>query len=454
MEVQGKKIVIVGAGKSGLAAARYCAQKGADVVINDARTRDELADIVLAFEELGAEIKLGGHTEEVFQGADNIILSPGIPPNLPALQTARTAGTPILGEIELASRLTLVPLVGVTGTNGKSTTASLLHEILLKGGRLSGLAGNIGLPFLELVTNQERRNIFVLEISSYQLETIETLHPKLAILLNISPDHLSRHPTLKDYATAKGRLFSNQEASDWVVYNANDPLVTEQAQKSAAQKMPFHLTQTFSPGICSQGDEIIYTPPAGPQEAYDLSQFSLAGDHNRENAMAAIAAARLTGVDQDSIRRTLDHFQGLPHRFEFLGDHQGVTYINDSKATNVGATVRSIAGMPQGHLILLAGGEDKGSSYKPLVQALIERKAKQICLYGEAAAKLAAAIGSELPTVITETLDDAFQVATQTARAGDSILLAPACASFDQFTDFVVRGNHFRDLFVKLGEAA
>jgi len=453
MELEDKNIVIVGAGRSGLAAARYCLGHGAHPILNDHRNRDELAGRLSDFEELGIPLRLGSHSPESFSDADGVILSPGVPTNIEALLSLRDRGIPIIGELELAGSLVQAPIVAVTGTNGKSTTVSLIHAMLGASERKSALGGNIGKPFIELVEEEPDADVFVIEVSSYQLETIDRFRPHIAVLLNITPDHLSRHRNLAGYAAAKGRLFINQEHDDWAVYNADDSEVVSVASGSRARRLPWSLRRALSPGLYRKGSLAIWFRE-GHQETYDLSQFALSGDHYAEDALAAIAAARLAGASIDGVQSTLDCFRGLPHRFETLGTCRGITFINDSKATNVDAAVRAVQGVPSGKLILLAGGEDKGASYQPLREALIGQHAKAVCVFGEAAGVLQENVTDALPTFRHTTLEEALSEAMLQATDGDVVLLAPACSSFDQFTDFLHRGEVFRQLVQQLGEVS
>ncbi len=454
MEIEGKKIAIIGAGRTGLAAARFCKAHGGQPIINDLRTREDLGAEAQNFEELGAELRLGGHDTQIVADCDGAIVSPGVGPEIDALQELRRKGVPVLGEMELASRYAKAPIVAVTGTNGKSTVVTLIQAMLEASGVNASLGGNIGTPFLDLILEAESQNastdVYVLEVSSYQLESIETFHPYIAVLLNISPDHLSRHHSIAAYVAAKGRIFTNQDTEDWAVFNADDAHVQSVVASARSRKLPWSLRRPITPGLFRKRDQVIWFHE-GHQETYDISQFSLAGDHQLENAMAAAAAARLAGATMIGVQETLDKFNGLPHRFEFVGSHRGIHFVNDSKATNVGAAVRAVEGIPQEHLILLAGGEDKGSSYEPLKEAVLARHAKAVCVYGEAAGQLQETLGDALPTFRQTTLEEAFGQAMSQADDGDFILLAPACASFDQFTNFEHRGDAFRQLVQQLG---
>ncbi len=452
IELEGKKIAIIGAGRTGLAAARFCHSRGAQAVVNDLRTREQLAGELDAFTAVNAELRLGNHERDVIADCDAAIVSPGVSPDLEPLRAFKERGLPVFGELELASRFATAPIIAVTGTNGKSTTVTLIHDMMLASEKKSALGGNIGTPFLELVDRDTDYDVFVLEVSSYQLETIEKFHPHIAVLLNISPDHLSRHQNIAAYATAKGRIFINQSAEDWCVYNADDAHVESVIAGVHSRKLPFSLRRPISPGLFRQRNQIIWFHE-GHQESYDISQYALAGDHQIENAMAAVAAAKLSGATLGGIQETLDSFRGLPHRFEFIASIRGVNFINDSKATNVGAAVRAIQGVPEGHLILLAGGEDKGSSYEPLRQALVAQRAKAVCVYGEAAGALQEALSESLPTFRQTTMEEAFTQALSQADDGDFIVLAPACASFDQFSNFEHRGESFRQLVIRQGPA-
>ncbi len=445
MDLQDQKIGIIGAGRTGLAVAAFCLKRQAQVWLNDQRNEADLPTEVQRLKAQGVYLCLGTEKPTELNTCNIIILSPGVSPTNDLVSSLRAQGKQIWGEIEFASQFTNAPIVAVTGTNGKSTTVTFIQQMLLDGGKQSLLGGNIGTPFIELIDENDSPDVFVLELSSYQLETIETFHPHIAVLLNVSPDHLSRHQNLANYAAAKSRIFLNQDTSDWSIYNTDDPQVESITNSSRARRLPFSLRRAVSPGLFRQKQQIIWFHE-GHQETYDLSQFSLVGDHQIENTMASIAAARLMGVELHEVQRTIDNFAGLAHRFEHIAVIRGIHFVNDSKATNVGAAIRAVGGVPEGHLILLAGGEDKGSSYQPLKDALIQQNAKAICVYGEAAATLQETFGDELPTFRSTTLEEAFSEALSRAQENDWVVLAPACASFDQFSNFEHRGDVFRQL--------
>lgn len=453
MELQNKKVVVVGAGSSGLAAVRFCLARGAKPIVNDQRSREDLAGRLQEFEDLNVPLHLGRHESNLFDQADLVILSPGVPSHLAALGTARSRGIPILGELELAGRSTQVPIIAVSGTNGKSTTVSLIHQMLQASQIQSALGGNIGKPFLELIEDEPDATHYVVEVSSYQLETIEQFHPHIAVLLNISPDHLSRHHNMASYAAAKGRLFMNQNHDDWAIYNADDAEVISVVSGVRSRRIPWSLRRALSPGLHAKNRMAIWFRE-GHQETYDLGLFKMPGHHYVEDVLAAIAAARLAGATVEGVQTAIDEFHGLAHRFEVLGTYRGITFINDSKATNVDAAVRAVTGSPEGRLILLAGGEDKGSSYEPLRDALIAQHAKAVCTFGEAAGILQDILSESLPTFRHTTLEEAFGEAMTQADEGDVILLAPACASFDQFSDFMHRGDVFRQQVQQYAEVA
>jgi UDP-N-acetylmuramoylalanine--D-glutamate ligase len=441
----GQKILIVGAGRSGLAAARYCLAQGAHPILNDIQDERSLGKQILPFKELKIPLRLGGHGPDFFNDADAVIVSPGVPSNLAAFAPLRSHGVPIWGELELASRLTNKPLIAVTGTNGKSTAATLIHAMLQKSQINAGLAGNIGTPFLEFLNEQPDCDAYVLEVSSYQLETIDRFHPCIAVFLNVSPDHRARHPDMATYATIKGRMMKNQTKEDWLIYNADDPFVVSQVNQAQSQKIPWSLLKAISPGIYYKDDSIIWFRD-NKQEVYSLKKFPLAGAHNIENAMAAIAAARLAGASLAGTQGALDSFKGLAHRYETVAQINGVTFINDSKATNVGASVRAVDSIKSGPLLLLLGGEDKQTSYEPLRMALLKLKDKKIFAYGQAADAIYQALHRDFDIVKCTHLENAFDESVSVAHSGSTVLLAPACASFDEFRDFEERGEFFRSL--------
>jgi UDP-N-acetylmuramoylalanine--D-glutamate ligase len=461
--LEGKKVTVVGLARSGVAAARLCLRQGAAVTVTDARPAATLEG---ALAELGggAAVRrvLGGHDERDFTTADLVVVSPGVPLWLPHLRTARQAGVPVWGEVELAARfLGDVPLVAITGTNGKSTTTALTGA-LFAGDRPAFTGGNLGTPLCEHVLSGQRADVVVAELSSFQLEGIHRLRPKVAAILNVTPDHLDRYDGLEAYAAAKARLFETQQPGDFAIANARD----ERAMAMAGASRGAVYTFGFGPPARAaartpQGggdqDEIwFYRYAAGSPERYLLRNRALRGRHNRENAMAALLCARLLGVPGAKVQRGLDAFGGLPHRLELVRERGGVEWINDSKATNVDSTAVGLAAFPApgdgdastagaARVILLMGGRGKKAPYAPLRQ-LFPGRVKALLTLGEDAPAVERELGDLAPTEGCGTLAAAVERAAALAGPGDVVLLSPACASYDQFRSYEDRGEVFRRL--------
>jgi UDP-N-acetylmuramoylalanine--D-glutamate ligase len=438
----GKKVLVVGLGRSGVAAARLCAARGAQVTVTDKQPAEALA---AALAQLPASVKqeMGGHRPETFESADIIVLSPGIPP-LPEVEAARSRNVHITGELELASWFVDAPLVAITGTNGKSTTTTLCGAILAANGRPTFVGGNLGIPFAEAVGTPaaESGGVCVLEVSSFQLETVESFRPQVAVMLNVTPDHLDRHPTIEAYAAAKARVFSAQTAADFAVLNMDDPLVEAMAKNLHSRSVFISTRRTLTVGGWLEDDALCVRLPGGPVEYYPSHLPGLIGRHNMENALAALVAGRLAGALPLEARHALVAFRALPHRMEMVGELDGVFFYDDSKGTNVGAVVAALDRFPR-PVVLIAGGRDKRGSYEPLAQVM--RKAgRGAVLIGEAAPRMRDALSPAVPVELAATMEDAvFQAATM-ARPGDAVVLSPACSSFDMFRNYEHRADVFR----------
>lgn len=392
MNFRGKKILVVGFGASGRAAVRFFQREGAEVAVTDDR--------------------FGKNPPEVFKRRDLILVSPGVPLDLPGLKLARRYRIPIIGEFGLAAEWIQrrgIPIIAVTGTNGKSTTVTLIAEILKKGGKKVALAGNIGRPLLEVVMDDKKLDWVVAEVSSYQLETAPQFRPRIGVLLNITEDHLDRYKSMRQYASAKFRIFGEQGKGDFLIYNKDDPIIFKGVRRARAKKIP------------------------------------ITGILNSQNQAAAAAVARLVGVPPAVVQKVFENFKGLPHRVEFVRRAQGVRYYDDSKGTNVDAVVKALSGFPDRRVILIAGGRDKGGSYAPL-REMVQKKARLIILIGEGRHKMQKALRGKTEIVTVEKLEEAVPLAAKRAEAGDVVLLSPACSSFDQFRDYKERGDLFQKL--------
>jgi len=446
MELKGKKVLVVGLGKSGLAAALFLRHRGAQVTVSDARSAEALAKDIPALLEEGIMVETGGHGLLTFRRQDLIVVSPGVPLNTPELAQVRSFGLPVIGELELAARFLKGKILAITGSNGKTTTTALVGEILEKAGIPTLVGGNIGVPVVSLIEATTDETWSVLEISSFQLESTVEFHPSIAVILNITPDHLDRHGTFENYALAKERIFAAQDANDSVVLNADNARSAQAAVRSHARVYSFSVEHPVERGAWLEQGYLIYRHSEDePAEAVmPLSGIPLKGTHNVENVLAAVCAARLAGAPVDAIRKAIEDFRAVEHRLEYVATINGVEYYNDSKATNVDATAKAIAAFNSGiHLIL--GGKDKGSDYTQLAQ-LLRQRVRAIYTIGTAAAKIESQLRGVVSIRTCETLDVAVNAAANAARPGDVVVLAPACSSFDQFENYEQRGKVFKQL--------
>lgn len=442
IDLRGKNILVVGLGRSGIAAAQLCVARGARVTATDSRAAAALAP-ALSHLPAGVLRELGGHRHKSFVSADLIVLSPGIP-EIPELAAARGAGVAITGEMELASSFISGTIVAITGTNGKSTTTTLVGGMLRATGRPTFVGGNLGEPLTEAVGTPAAApgGFCVVEASSFQLETTVTFHPRVAALLNVTADHLDRYPDLDAYAAAKARIFAAQSAGDDAVVNLDDPIVVRATAGAPSRRVGFSVARPLGSGGWLEKDALVIRLPEGEPERYPARLASLVGRHNQANALAALLAARLAGATPAEAHAALTSFRPLAHRMELVGVTEGVAYYDDSKGTNVGAVVAALAGFPR-RVVLIAGGRDKGGDYAPLAEAL-GRVGRAAVLIGEAADKMQAALGGALPVERAATLDDAVEAARRLAQPGDAVVLSPACSSFDMFRDYAHRAEVFR----------
>ena len=446
MELKGKKVLVVGLGKSGLAAALFLRRQGAQVTVSDVRSADALARDIPALLEEGVMVETGGHGLLTFRRQDLIVVSPGVPLDTPELVQVQKFGLPVMGELELASRFLKGKTLVITGSNGKTTTTTLCGEIFAAGGLPVQVGGNIGVPVIELVDKSRDDGWSVLEVSSFQLETTEQFHPQIAVILNITPDHLDRHGSFANYIAAKERIFANQTADDALVLNADDDAAMRSAARAKSKVYWFSRTRIVRQGAFIHEGTILFreTEQSAPEAILKVTAIPLKGEHNVENVLAAVCAARLAGVALEAIRAAVEQFHAVEHRLEFVANVNGVDYYNDSKATNVDAAMKAIAAFPSGiHLIL--GGKDKNSDYT-LMRPLLEERVKAVYTIGAAAGKITEQIEGATSIVDAGTLDAAVAAAAEAAHPGDVILLAPACSSFDQFENYEHRGKVFKDL--------
>ena len=452
MELKGKRVLVVGAGKSGIAAARFLLSRGAKVTVSDSRSAAALAGELPALMDAGIMVEAGGHGLLTFRRQDLIVVSPGVPLETPEVARVRALGMPVIGELELASRFLAGQTIAITGSNGKTTTTTLVGEILKRAGLATLVGGNIGTPVIELIAQSSAATWNVLEVSSFQLETVESFRPRIAAVLNITPDHLDRHKSFERYAAAKARITERQDAEDFLVLNGED----KASQMVAAHTFPdgrtraqifwFSSRRPIKQGAFVHGESIAYIGREGgsAEPIMPVAEIGLRGAHNVENVLAAITLARLTGVSASTIREAVREFRAVEHRLELVRTRNGVDFYNDSKATNVDAAMKAVASFPGGvHLIL--GGKDKDSDYGVMANLLRER-VRVVYTIGSAAEKIRGALGGVVKMVEAETMERAVAQASLAATAGDVVLLAPACSSFDQFENYEHRGRVFRQL--------
>jgi UDP-N-acetylmuramoylalanine--D-glutamate ligase len=440
MELRDKRVLIVGLARTGIACARFLVGQGAKVAISDLRSEMDLREEIAALQGLAVEYLLAGEERRWLEGVDLVLPSPGVPAKNPLLEEAGSRGIAILSEIELAYRFLGCPLVAITGTNGKSTTTTLVGEILKANGTKVFVGGNIGAPLIGFVGGDWQWG--VVEVSSFQLEWIQEFRPRVAVLLNLTEDHLDRYPDFASYCRAKERVLENQTPEDIAVLNRDDPLVWAMRQKSRARVVSFG-SEEIEVGVFSRPGEIVWRDPSR-EERFLLRFVKIQGVHNVENMMAAIAVAKALGVPAPAIQRALEAFPGLEHRLEFVREKAGVRYYNDSKGTNVGAVVKSLASFSQ-PVILLAGGVDKGGDYGVLRER-VGKRVRRLVLFGAARERIAEALGGVTETVLVDDLQAAVRDAHEHARSGDVVLLSPACSSFDMFRNYAERGRVFKSL--------
>lgn len=446
MELKGKKVLVVGLGKSGLAAALFLRRRGAQVTVSDARSAEALARDLPALLDEGIMVETGGHGLLTFRRQDLIVVSPGVAVDTPELVQVMKFGLPVLGEVELAYRFLKGNTLAITGSNGKTTTTTLCGEIFSAGGLPVQVGGNIGVPVIALVDASRDDGWSVLEISSFQLETVDKFHPEIAVILNITPDHLDRHGSFANYVAAKERIFANQTAKDALVLNADDDAASRCAAGAKSRVFWFSRTRIVRQGAFVHEGAILFraTEQSAPEVVLKIESIPLKGEHNVENVLAAVCAARIAGVAPEAIREAVEGFHAVEHRLEFVANVNGVDYYNDSKATNVDAAIKAINAFPSGiHLIL--GGKDKNSDYR-VMRPLLEARVKAVYTIGAAAEKIRSQIEGASAIVNAGTLDNAIAAAADAAVPGDVILLAPACSSFDQFENYEQRGRVFKDL--------
>ncbi len=439
-----KKVTVCGLGKSGIAAALFCHSLKMDVTVSD-RTPYEKLDLHELEAKCGITYNLGGHDEKYFTGADLVILSPGIPEDIAPIKAAKAAGVPVVGELEWASNFFKGNIIAITGSNGKTTTTSLIGHLLSGAGFKTFVGGNIGTPLSRALMSGEKYEQAVIECSSFQLETTRHFHPHIALWLNLTPNHLDRYPSMAEYGAAKRRLLELMGPGDLAIIGADDENVLALAKDTAPQKIHFGTSNLCVPGALVKGDELTISGLPGVKDvAFDLKHPILVGAHNHLNAAAAISAALLAGAEAAAIKASYPTFKGIEHRLEPLEGASGLKFYNDSKATSDQATATALKAL-KGPVILLAGGKDKGGGYLA-TRAAAPGKVKKAVLFGAAAGLIADALQDAVPVEVVTTMDEALKAAIKAAAPGDEILLSPACSSYDQFPNFEVRGQKFKEL--------
>ena len=443
--VDGQSVVVAGAARSGVAAAELLVRRGAKVTLSEVRDAFPEAE---ALRQQGVRLELGGHGEATFAGADLVVLSPGVPPEQAAIAGARARGVPVIGEIELASRWLQGRVIAVTGTKGKSTTTTLTGRMLEEAGFHVLVGGNIGAPLSAQVEASRGDTLHVVEVSSFQLGQVDRFKAWIAVMLNFSPDHLDRHPTVEAYGAAKARVFDNQTAADWAVLNADDPPSLDLAARTAARRILFSRHRALESGTVIEGRWIVGRSPDSTEKLVPLEAITLIGPHLVDDVMAAATVARIAGASTEAMTAAVQGFQGLEHAMELVATKGGVRFVNDSKATNVDAALRSVESFERG-LVAVMGGHFKGGDLG-LLREPLKARARAVVLIGEAAPLFEKALGDVIPVKRAASLAEAVRTAAELAKPDGVVLLAPACASFGMFRDYADRGRQFKEEVGKL----
>ena len=446
MELAGKKVLIVGAARSGIAAARFLWARGAVVALTDQKPIEKWTPEALALKGTGVGLLPGEPPSWLLDQLHLVVVSPGVPANIIPIRYAERAGAEVIGEIELASRFLKGRIIAITGSNGKTTTTSLIGELLHEAGFQVQVGGNIGKALISMVETSRDDGWTVAELSSFQLETIKTFHPTIAVVLNVTPNHMDRYETFTDYAGAKHRIFMNQTSEDVAVLNADDPTVSSWANGLRAKVMSFSVKKELDRGVFLRGRELVFRKSEGEQVLLNVDEMKLRGLHNVENTAAAFAASLAAGASIDSMKSTAKRFDPVEHRLEFVAEIEGVKFYNDSKATSVDATLKALEAFAEeaGKVVLILGGRGKKAPYAPL-ESLVRAKVRKLVLIGEDAETIAAELGELAPFERAPDMKDAVSRSFRSAEQGDVVLLAPACASFDMFESFEHRGKVFKD---------
>jgi UDP-N-acetylmuramoylalanine--D-glutamate ligase len=447
MDLRGKRVLVVGLARTGIATAKFLKAKGSFVTTTEMKPKEEMKEAVEELKGMNISTEWGGHQIGTFLKQDIIVVSPGVDLNIEPIQKALKYGMKVISEIELAYHFIHVPVISVTGTNGKTTTTLLIGEMLKEDGKKVGVGGNVGEPLILFADGKDRWEVLVVEISSFQLEAIEDFRPRISVLLNITEDHLDRYPSYQDYIEAKVRIFTNQNSGDLAVLNRDDPIVRQYSGKVKAKKVLFSLAEKLEEGAFSNA-QTIFLRIGGEEEEYSLAKAPLKGIHNVENMMAALTAARIFGCSRKAIQNVINRFEGLEHRLEFVRKIEGVRFYNDSKGTNVGSVVKSLQSFSE-PVILIAGGKDKNGDLSPLKE-LIKERVKYLILIGEAKERMNRELGRLTDTFMAKAMEEAVLLAHEKAKGGEVVLLSPACSSFDMFKDYKERGRVFKEAVLRL----
>jgi UDP-N-acetylmuramoylalanine--D-glutamate ligase len=455
MSYQGKTVLVMGAARSGIAAARFLLAHGARVILTDTKERKELESAIAPLLSRSASgelvLELGGHRDESFRTCDLVIVSPGIPLTLPIFELSRESAIPIMAEVELAYHHLQGRIICVTGSNGKTTTTALVAELLKGAGLKADAAGNIGTPLISLADETSADAIYAVELSSFQLEGIRQFRPFVGSILNLTPDHMDRYAGFDDYVAAKRRLFMNQQKTDFAVLNADDPRTAAMASEVRAMPVMFSRLAEVEHGALVRNGRVIFRNHGNEKDLFPVSAIALKGAHNLENVLAASAMAILAGAAPESLEESVRRFKGVEHRIEFVSEIDGVQYFNDSKATNVDAAIKSLESFP-GDILLIAGGRDKAGDFT-LLRSLVRDRVKCLVLIGEAAGKIKKALSDLAETREAQSMQEAVAMCSRLAKPGDVVLLAPACASFDMFQDYEHRGRVFKQAVYELSRS-
>lgn len=452
MNFEGKKVLVCGMARSGVSAAQCLYELGARVTISDSKAEEKLAEALQPLEGMDIRRCLGDQAQPAdLESYDLAVTSPGIPLQAPILRAVQAAGVPLIGELELGAQVSRAPLYAVTGTNGKTTTTTLIGEIFRNLGKTTYVVGNIGYPFTACALRCGEEDVAVAEVSSFQLETISTFHPHIAVMCNITEDHLNRHGTMEEYIRVKERIFENMGQGDYAVLNLDDPIVRGMAERIPCAPAFFSRRQEVETGAYLEGEEVVFSLNGHKKRVLRADEIRIPGEHNLENALAATALAMLAGVPAPVVRHTLKTFPGVEHRIETVRTVEGVTYINDSKGTNVDASIRAVRAMKV-PTVLLAGGYDKHTDFLPLAREILASKIHTVVVLGDTAEQIERAlraVGFE-SILHAKTFEEAVLLARSCAREGENVLLSPACASFDMFQDYEERGRVFKEIVSRL----